>query len=72
MSIRNHKFSIWAASCITIGLLTAYIDGVSLEGVVGSALLMSSLICAYFAIAWVHRTLKSRPRSDKQNGSSER
>ena len=72
MNFPNPKFTIWAVSCITIGLLTAYIDGVSLKGIIGSAVLMSSLICAGFAIAWMHRILKSKPRSDKQKGSSER
>ena len=71
MNLRNPKFSIWAASCIAIGLLTAYVDGVSLRGVVGSALLMSSLICACFAIAWVHRLLKARSPSGKRKGPTD-
>ena len=62
MNLRNSKLgiSIWAACCIGIGLMTAYIDGVDARSLIGSGLIMSSLICVAFASAWVYRLLKRK------------
>ncbi len=65
MDPHHPKFSIWAASCIAVGLLIAYLDGVGMQGILGSALLMSSLICAVLAITWVYGLWKRKSRPDK-------
>ena len=67
MNVRHPKFSIWAASCIAIGLAIAYSDGISARDLVGSALLMSSVICTAIAITWLYRVLKRKPPSDKRS-----
>ncbi len=65
MHPRHPKFSIWAASCIAIGLFIAHIDGIGVEGIVGAALLMSSLVCAALAITWAYGLWKRKPPPDK-------
>ena len=51
-------FSVWAASCIALGLLMAYVDGVGLRGIMGSATIMSLLIAGVIASSYVFRALK--------------
>ena len=62
MNPGGSKYSIWAATCIGVGLAIAYIDGISVKSLVGSALIMSSLICATIAIAWLLNRLRRKRR----------
>ena len=53
-------FSVWAASFIALGLLMAYVDGISLRGIIGSAGIMSLLIAGVVASSFVFSALKRR------------
>ena len=59
------KFTIWAASCIAFGLLLAYLDGASVNSLIGSAAVMASLICAVLGSFWAFSTLKKESESDQ-------
>lgn len=53
-------FSVWAASCIALGLLMAYAEGISLRGIIGSATIMSLFIAGVIASSYVFSALKRR------------
>ena len=58
----DFRFSIWAASCIAIGLAIAHADGVGTRGLVGGGLMMSCVICVVIVIKFVcHRLRRKTP-----------
>ncbi len=60
-------FSVWAASCISLGLLMGYVDGISLRGIVGGAMAVSIAVAAVLAASYALRVLR---RKRSQHGSS--
>lgn len=45
------KFSIWAASCVSLGLLAAAVDGATPLGLAKAALIMASLMVIVLLVA---------------------
>ena len=60
-------FSVWAASCISLGLLMAYVDGISSRGMIGGAMAVSIVIAAVLAATYALRALR---RKRSQHSSS--
>lgn len=60
-------FSVWAVSCISLGLFMAYVDGASLRGLIASATVWSTAIAAIIASIVVFNILKRKrsPQSGK-------
>jgi len=65
MNSKHFRLGIWAATCISIGLATAYADGVDAPSIVLTAHGASTLICAIIVIAWLHARLKQSRKSKK-------
>ena len=63
-------FSIWAASCVSLGLFMAYVDGVNMRGIIGSAMIWSVIIAGVIAATFVFHLLK-RKRSGRQGERKE-
>ena len=53
-------FSIWAASCISFGLLVAYIDGGNTQGAIVGAATMSLVVAGVLASIYVFRVLQRK------------
>ena len=53
-------FSVWAASCISFGLLMAYIDGGHTQGAIASAAAMSLVVAGVLASIYVFRVLQRK------------
>lgn len=67
-------FSVWAASCISIGLFMAYVDGKGSGGLVTAATIGAIAIAVVLASTYVLRVLKrkrSPQRSDPHNSPSQ-
>ena len=50
--------SVWAFTCIAIGLGLAYLGGVGSTGVIKASILMSILAALAFGGAWLLQTIK--------------
>lgn len=53
-------FSIWAASCISLGLFMAYIDGGHTQGAIASASAMSLMVAGVLASIYGFRVLQRK------------
>ena len=60
-------FSVWAVSCMSLGLFMAYVDGASPQGLIASAMVWSTVIAAVIASIFVFNLLKRKrsPQSQK-------
>ena len=63
--MKGRWFSVWAASCISLGLLMAYVDGVNMRGIIGSAATMSLVVAALIVAISVYRALKHKRTSKR-------
>ena len=63
--MKGQWFTVWAASCIGLGLLVAYADGIGMRGIIGSAMVMSLVIVGVIASTSTFHMLK-RKRPPKQ------
>ena len=53
-------FSVWAASCIALGLLMAYIDGISMRGIIFGAMTGAIMVAAVTALTYISRLWKRK------------
>lgn len=58
--MRGLWFTVWAVSCIGLGLLVAYADGIGIKGIIGSATVMSLVIVGVIASTYVFHALKRK------------
>lgn len=63
--MKGLRFSVWAASCISLGLLLAYADGVNMRGIIGSAGTMALVVAALIVANSVYRALKHKRTSKR-------
>lgn len=59
-------FSVWAASCISFGLLMAYMDGGQTQGAIASAATMSLVVAAVLASICIFRVLQRKRSSQHE------
>jgi len=67
-------FSVWAASCVALGLFMAYVDGIALGGIIAAAMVGSIAVATALASTYVLRVLKrkrSPQRSDPHKSPSQ-
>ena len=50
--------SLWAFTCVAIGLALAFLEGISLIAIIKAGILMSVLAALLFGGAWLAQTLK--------------
>ncbi|MCZ6658636.1 MAG: hypothetical protein O7C67_15185 [Gammaproteobacteria bacterium] len=50
--------SLWAFTCVAIGLGLAFLDGISLTAIIKAGILMSVIAALLFGGAWLAQTLK--------------
>ena len=53
-------FSVWAASCIALGLLMAYVDGISMRGIIFGAMTGAIMVAAVTALTYIFRLWKRK------------
>ena len=60
-------FSAWAACCVSLGLFMAHVDGISLQGIIGSATIWSTVIAGVVASVYVFRLVKRKRTPQRTN-----
>ncbi len=58
--MKGLQFSVWAASCISLGLFMAYVDGVGMRGIIGGAMVWSIVIAGATASVYIFHVLKRK------------
>ena len=60
-------FSVWAASCVALGLFMAYVDGIALGGIITGAMVGSIAVATALASTYALRVMKRKRSPQSSN-----